>query len=131
MHTRSQKTSFSVKSTFSFKVFPVWRSQVRETVGNLQGYFFLKQFETEYYQMLAAWDQLQDADLEDVADVIFAQVHLTIFMFIPTIFICIVFHISYFQFKKPRFPDEIEAGLLYAEHMLEVGCHSLGFLTIV
>ena len=24
--------------------------------------------------MLAAWDQLQDADLEDVADVIFAQV---------------------------------------------------------
>jgi len=60
------------------QVFPVWRSQVRET-------------------MLAAWDQLQDADLEDVADVIFAQ------------------------FKKPRFPDEIEAGLLYAEHMLEVG----------
>ena len=27
---------------------------------------------------------------------------------------------SYFQFKKPRFPDEVEAGLLYAEHMLEV-----------
>merc|ERR1712112_401343 len=60
------------------QVFPVWRSQVRET-------------------MLASWDQLQEADLEDVADVIFAQ------------------------FKKPRFPDEIEAGLLYAEHMLEVG----------
>jgi len=60
------------------QVFPIWRTQIRET-------------------MLAAWDQLQDADLEDVADVIFAQ------------------------FKKPRFPDEVEAGLLYAEHMLEVG----------
>jgi len=47
--------------------------------------------------MLAAWGQLQDADLEDAADVIFAQ------------------------FKKPRFPDEVEAGLLYAEHMIEVG----------
>jgi len=57
--------------------------------------------------MLAAWDQLQDADLEDVADVIFAQ------------------------FKKPRFPDEVEAGLLYAEHMLEVGHYSLIFLAIV
>lgn len=33
-------------------------------------------------QMLAAWDQLQDADLEDVADVIFAQVHPTTFTFI-------------------------------------------------
>jgi len=60
------------------QVFPIWRTQIRET-------------------MLAAWDQLQDADLEDVADVIFAQ------------------------FKKPRFPDEVEAGLLYAEHMIEVG----------
>ena len=104
MHTRSQKTSFSVKSTFSFKVFPVWRSQVRETVGNLQGYFFLKQFETEYYQMLAAWDQLQDADLEDVADVIFAQVHLTIFTFIliPNYFTFILipnhFHLHCFPY---------------------------------
>jgi len=60
------------------QVFPIWRTQIRET-------------------MLAAWDQLQDADLEDAADVIFAQ------------------------FKKPRFPDEVEAGLLYAEHMIEVG----------
>ena len=32
-------------------------------------------------QMLAAWDQLQDADLEDAADVIFAQVHPTTFTF--------------------------------------------------
>ena len=29
--------------------------------------------------------------------------------------------VSYFQFKKPRFPDEVDAGLLYAEHMIEVG----------
>jgi len=60
------------------QVFPIWRTQIRET-------------------MLAAWDQLQEADLEDAADVIFAQ------------------------FKKPRFPDEVDAGLLYAEHMIEVG----------
>merc|ERR550517_2210223 len=60
------------------QVFPIWRTQIRET-------------------MLAAWDQLQEADLEDAADVIFAQ------------------------FKKPRLPDEVDAGLLYAEHMIEVG----------
>jgi len=60
------------------QVFPIWRTQIRET-------------------MLTAWDQLHDAELEDAADVIFAQ------------------------FKKPRFPDELEAGILYAEHMIEVG----------
>merc|ERR550517_1559007 len=60
------------------QVFPVWRTQIRET-------------------MLTSWDQLHDAELEDAADVIFAQ------------------------FKKPRFPDELEAGILYAEHMIEVG----------
>merc|ERR1712013_556908 len=60
------------------QVFPVWRTQIRET-------------------MLTSWDQLQNADLEDVANIVFAQ------------------------FKKPRFPDEIEAGLLFAEHMIEVG----------
>merc|ERR1719394_4472 len=58
------------------QVFPVWRSQIRET-------------------MLTSWDHLQNADLEDVANTVFAQ------------------------FKKPRFPDEIEAGLLFAEHMIE------------
>jgi len=60
------------------QVFPVWRTQIRET-------------------MLTSWDHLQNADLEDVANIVFAQ------------------------FKKPRFPDEIEAGLLFAEHMIEVG----------
>ena len=34
-------------------------------------------------QMLAAWDQLQDADLEDVADVIFAQVFFWSILFWP------------------------------------------------
>ena len=29
--------------------------------------------------------------------------------------------IIYAQFKKPRFPDELEATNLYAEHMVEVG----------
>ena len=33
-------------------------------------------------QMLAAWGQLQDADLEDAADVIFAQVHPATFTFV-------------------------------------------------
>ena len=55
-------------------------------------------------QMLAAWDQLQDADLEDVADVIFAQVHLTIFAFIliPNYFTFILipnhFHLHCFPY---------------------------------
>ena len=38
--------------------------------------------------------------------------------------ILLLYLVSYFQFKKPRFPDELEAGLLYAEHMIEVGQQS-------
>ena len=77
-------------------------------------------------QMLAAWDQLQDADLEDAADVIFAQVHpgcstQPLSIQFPATFNLFPDTVSYFQFKKPRFPDEVDAGLLYAEHMIEVG----------
>ena len=55
-------------------------------------------------QMLAAWDQLQEADLEDAADVIFAQVHpgcstqpLSLLVKFPTIFNTIP---SDFQFNS-------------------------------
>jgi len=60
------------------QVFPVWRSQCRETMFN-------------------HWDTIQDLPLEEAVDIIFGQ------------------------FKKPRFPDEQESSLLYAEHMIEVG----------
>lgn len=47
--------------------------------------------------MFNNWGTVQEATLEEASDLIFDQ------------------------FKKPRFPDEIENCLLYTEHMIEVG----------
>lgn len=47
--------------------------------------------------MFDNWGTVQEATLEEASDLIFDQ------------------------FKKPRFPDEIENCLLYTEHMIEVG----------
>jgi len=47
--------------------------------------------------MFDNWDRVQEMEIEKAAEIIFAQ------------------------FKKPRFPDELESVNMYAEHMIEVG----------